>query len=329
MEDDTATPPRRAPSVGRLALPLMDALCADADALRISVSTGPLGCRLVDAGLRAVGGLEAGRRIAELSLGGLGRVALTPAETGARWPFMVTVSTSDPVLACLGCQYAGWSLSGQPGEPEWTAIASGPGRARAGFEAILLEIGCSDDAPGAVLVLETEAPPPAGVVREVAERTLLDPSVLSFVLVPTTSLAGSVQVAARVLEVALHKAHLAGFPLTRIVDGLGTAPLPPPAPDAVEAMGRTNDAIIHGGRVHLFVTGDDDGARSLAADLPSDTTAGSDRPFAEIYAASGGDFRSVDPALFAPAEVLVTALQSGSTFRGGSTSLNLLDASFS
>ena len=39
------------------------------------------------------------------------------------------------------------------------------------------------------------------------------------ILTPTTSLAGNLQVVARVLEVALHKAHELGFPLKRIVDG--------------------------------------------------------------------------------------------------------------
>ena len=35
--------------------------------------------------------------------------------------------------------------------------------------------------------------------------------------------------------------------LHNIVDGMATAPLPPPAPSFVVAMGRTNDAIIYGG----------------------------------------------------------------------------------
>ena len=36
---------------------------------------------------------------------------------------------------------------------------------------------------------------------------------------------------------------------------MGAAPLSPPHPDFVTAMGRTNDAIIYGGRVQLFVAG--------------------------------------------------------------------------
>ncbi len=78
---------------------------------------------------------------------------------------------------------------------------------------------------------------------------------VTFIFAPTQSLAGSVQVVARVLEVALHKAHELKFPLSRIVDGIASAPLSPPHPDFIQAMGRTNDAIIYGGRAHLFVTG--------------------------------------------------------------------------
>ena len=80
----------------------------------------------------------------------------------------------------------------------------------------------------------------------------MSPSALTVIYAPTQSLAGGAQVVARVLEVALHKAHELKFPLERIVDGMGAAPLSPPHPDFVTAMGRTNDAIIYGGRVQLY-----------------------------------------------------------------------------
>ena len=52
--------------------------------------------------------------------------------------------------------------------------------------------------------------------------------------------------------------------LIRIVDGMGAAPLSPPHPDFVTAMGRTNDAIIYGGRTQLYVTGPSADAKGLA-----------------------------------------------------------------
>ena len=66
------------------------------------------------------------------------------------------------------------------------------------------------------------------------------------------------QIVGRVLEVGMHKLHELGFPLDKVVDGFGSAPLPPPAPDFLNGMGRTNDAILYGGKVHLFVDVPDD-----------------------------------------------------------------------
>jgi methenyltetrahydromethanopterin cyclohydrolase len=145
---------------------------------------------------------------------------------------------------------------------------------------------------------------------------------------PTRSLAGSVQVVARVVEVALHKAHELKFPLDRIVDAAGSAPLSPPHPDFTTGMGRTNDAIIFGGRVHLFVTGAAGEARDLANALPSSRSRDFGAPFADIFRRFKGDFYAIDPMLFSPAWVAVTALDTGETFRAGAVAADLLDASF-
>ena len=151
---------------------------------------------------------------------------------------------------------------------------------------------------------------------------------LTFVLTPTTSLAGAVQITARVLEVALHKVHALGFPLADVRDGLGTAPLPPPSPDFLTAMGRTNDAILFGGEIQLFVTGADDAARDLAATLPSSASRDYGQPFAQVFKEAEFDFYKIDSMLFSPARVLVTALESGKTFRGGRLAADLLGRSF-
>ena len=154
------------------------------------------------------------------------------------------------------------------------------------------------------------------------------PSGLTFILTPTTSLAGSTQVVGRVLEVAIHKAHAVKFPLDRIMDGMGTAPVAPPTKDFITGMGRTNDAIIFGGTVHLFVTGPDDDAQELAQNLPASGSRDYGKPFAEIFKAYKGDFYAIDQMLFSPARAIVTALDSGNTFQGGGLNEGLLDRSF-
>ncbi|MEJ1160821.1 methenyltetrahydromethanopterin cyclohydrolase [Prosthecomicrobium sp. N25] len=312
------------PSVNGLARGLVDGFAADAVELRARVYEGPLGCRLVDAGATVRGGIEAGRRLAEICMGGLGQVAIVPSVTTPRWPTAIRVGAADPVIACLGSQYAGWSLS----DGDWFALGSGPARAIYAKEHIYEDIGYSDRADTAALVLETAAPPPEAVVRTVAESTGVAPTALTFLYAPTQSLAGSTQVVARVLEVALHKVHALGFPMGRVVDGVGVAPLAPPSPDFVTAMGRTNDAIIYGGFVHLFVEGPDDEARDLAHKLPSSGSRDYGSPFAQVFSRFGGDFYAIDSMLFSPAAVVVSSLESGMSHRAGAIAEGLLDASF-
>jgi methenyltetrahydromethanopterin cyclohydrolase len=307
---------------------LVDRLVADADRLRIVATKGSRGETLIDAGAKAIGGLDAGILIAEICLGGLGNVTLAPYAATPRWPFHLTVRTSDPVIACLGSQYAGWALSHGEGKDRFFALGSGPARALARREPLFQDLGYEDKADRATLVLEGDKPPPVEIVDKVAQECGVAPERLTFIYAPTRSLAGSVQVVARVLEVALHKVHELKFPLARVIDGIATAPLSPPHPDFVTAMGRTNDAIIYGGLAHLYVTGPASEARDLAKALPSVNSRDHGRPFAEIFKAFKGDFYKIDPSLFSPAEAVVTALESGETFRAGQISQDLLDASF-
>ena len=93
-------------------------------------------------------------------------------------------------------------------------------------------------------------------------------------------------------------------------------------------MGRTNDAILYGGRVHLSVKSDAV-ARRRAAELPSSNARDYGRPFADIFTSFIYDFYQIDPALFAPAEVWVSSLESGTTYHGGKIDMALLDAQWS
>jgi methenyltetrahydromethanopterin cyclohydrolase len=315
-------------SVNRRAAELAVSLRRDAAILNLCVSSGPLGETLIEAGPSSRGGVEAGLRIAELCMGGLGTVRLAPDSATPRWPWTITVSSPQPVIACLGSQYAGWRLTHGTGPDAFSALGSGPARALACTEAVLKDIGYADAADSATLVIESARPPPPEVVEKVARDCHIAPSALTVIFAPTQSLAGGVQVVARVLEVALHKAHELRFPLDRVVDGMGAAPLCPPHPDFVVAMGRTNDAIIYGGRVQLFVTGPAADAAALAVALPSRASRDFGAPFAEIFKRFKGDFYAIDPMLFSPAEIIVTAIESGSSFHAGGLHHQLLDASF-
>lgn len=311
-------------SVNELAKPLVHELISKSEALRVNVGKFSNGATYIDAGIECVGGLEAGRIIGEICMGGLGNVNLYHASAIGDWPLSLHVHTSHPVLACLASQYAGWSLSHE----KFHALGSGPGRAIALKEPLFEELGYKDECDSAVFVLEVDTLPPIEVIDKVAETCKLAPSALTFILTPTSSIAGNMQVVARVLEVALHKTHELHFPLDHILDGSASAPLSPPIPDFVKAMGRTNDAILFAGRVQLFVKGDDVAAEKLAKELPSSTSRDYGKPFAQIFKDYEYDFFKVDPMLFSPASVMVTAVDSGKTFRGGALDSALLEKSF-
>jgi len=310
------------PSVNRLGAALAAALVRDAEALRIGVSQDASGVTLIDAGIEVPGGIEAGRRIAEICLGGLGTVSLSKGE--GVWPWIVTVHSSNPVLACLASQYAGWALK----HDDFFALGSGPARALWGKEEIFGEIGYKDHSTEAVLVLEVDRAPPSALLKEIASEAGVAADKLTVILTPTQSLAGNVQVVARSLEVALHKAHTVHFPIHNIIDGLGSAPLPTPHPDFITAMGRTNDAILYGGTVQLFVAGGEAEAEDLANKLPSSTSRDYGRPFAEIFGAYSGDFYQIDPFLFSPGLVQVAAVDTGHTFIRGKLDAALVAKSF-
>jgi methenyltetrahydromethanopterin cyclohydrolase len=321
-------------SVNREAAARVQRLVDEAERLRVAVRTVAGGVCLIDAGIEAPGSLEAGLLIGEICMGGLGRVQLAAQGAGdatAGWPTWLEVASSQPVLACLASQYAGWSLSAskeEAGGKKFFSLGSGPARALAGKEALFKELGYRDPLGGAarrgVLVLEVDREPPPVVIEKILRDCALAPDQLTLILTPTRSLAGTTQVVARVLEVALHKAHELHFNLADIVDGVASAPLPAPGADGLDAMGRTNDAILYGGRVHLTVHGTDEAARALAKALPSLNSRDYGRGFADIFKAAEYDFYKIDGALFAPAEVWVSSLASGRTWHGGRLNLELL-----
>lgn len=322
-------------SVNARAAPRVHALLADAQALSLEVSKHASGAQLIDAGIKAQGGIEAGLRIADICMGGLGHVSLAPADD-APWSHHIVARSTQPVLACLASQYAGWSLNhewfetkdGVEKKKKFNALGSGPARAIACKEPLFAELNYRDAAQPTCVVLEVDKFPPDAIIEKVIRDCGIQGHELTVILTPTCSLAGITQIVARVLEVALHKVHTLHFPLSQIVEGIGMAPLAPPSNDFITSMGRSNDAILFGGYVQLFVRGTDDEAKQLAQQLPCTSSRNYGQPFADIFKAVNYDFYQIDPLLFAPAQVLITNLDTGASYAGGSRNAALLAKSF-
>jgi methenyltetrahydromethanopterin cyclohydrolase len=257
-------------------------------------------------------------------MSGLATVSLTPGEVGEHACPIVQVTTDHPVAACLASQYAGWSLQ----EGKFFAMGSGPMRAAAGSEPVFAQIGHTERAGHVVGVLETRKIPPPSIVARIAAACGVAQASVTLLAAPTASLAGGLQVVARSVETALHKLHELHFDLARLVSAVGSAPLPPVARNDLAAIGRTNDAILYGARVVLYVEGDDDAILEVGPRVPSSSSRDYGEPFASIFARYNNDFYAVDPHLFSPAEVVFQNIETGRVHTFGATDDAILSRSF-
>jgi methenyltetrahydromethanopterin cyclohydrolase len=257
-------------------------------------------------------------------MGCLGSVSFAPLVLEGRWMPALTVVTDQPALACLASQYAGWRID----RDGYFAMASGPGRALIRAEELFDDLDVDERASAAVLCLETGDEPPEELAAYVAERAGVAPADLTLLFAPTASLAGGVQVAARVVETALHKLHELEFDVRRVVSGFGTCPLPPVARTDPEAIGRTNDAVLYGGQVELTVDAPDGELEALVDRLPSSASRDHGQSFGKVLERANWDFYAIDPLLFSPAEVRLVSVESGRSFHAGGVRLDVLEQSF-
>jgi len=290
------------------------------DELRIKNHVLECGSTVYDYGVKAEGGLRAGAHLAEICLAGLAEVKIIPGTYGQS----VSVYTDHPVAACLGSQYAGWQVKAD----EFFAMGSGPMRAASGKEPIIKEIGFAEKPDTIVGVLEASQLPNDDVCESIAVDCGVSPNSLRLCVARTASTAGTVQVVARSLETALHKVHELGFDLRKVVSGFGNAPLPPVAADDLVGIGRTNDAVLYGGEVTIWVRAEDDELAELAGKIPSESSKDFGVPFKEIFDRYNGDFYKIDPLLFSPAKVCLINLNTGRSFAAGRIREDILQQSF-
>ncbi len=312
-------------SVNKYSNLLVEDLIKHKEKLNLEVSHGPLNSTIIDAGINIAGSIEAGLKISEICLGGLGKVSILPSSKINISSYLISVHSSKPVLACLGSQYAGWSLSHEG----FFSLGSGPVRSIVQKEEIFKKLNYKDKSTKTSVVLEVDKFPPEEVVKKVSEDSNVQPKNLTFIITPTTSISGNIQVIARVLEVAIHKIHELRFPLERVIHGIGYAPLPPIAKDFITGMGRTNDAIIYGGVVQLVIDGPEDELIELSKSLPSSSSSDYGKPFKEIFKKYNHDFYKIDGSLFSPALIILNSLISGKTYMGGEINEKLITRSFS
>ncbi len=328
--DIMAAPGERCMGLNERGYEIAEAMVRGADSLAL-VCHQRAGVRVLDCGVAAAGCHEAGLGMARVALGGAGSVSLLPATAAAdeaAWPGCplptIQVTSDRAVAACLAAQYAGWKVSAEG----YFAMASGPMRAAIGKEDLYDDIGLRERPAVAVGLLEASRLPPADICRDLATAAGVPPENLLLLVARTASPAGTLQVAARSLETAIHKLHDLGFDLGRIRGGSGTAPLPPVAADDLTAIGLTNDAILYGGSVVLEVEGAAAAVAELGPTSVSRASPAFGQPFKTVFEAAGRDFYAIDPALFAPARIEFVDVATGRRQVFGGVEPEIVVASF-
>ena len=318
---------KKALSINRLAWKLLDKLCENPAFYGVNVEKTGSGTTIVDAGIEANGGFQAGKIITEICMGGCGKAEIIPRRYGELELPSIFVYTDHPVIATLGSQFAGWQIK----KGDYFAIGSGPARALAlKPKEIFEKIGYSDNFDKAVVVLETDKHPP----EKLLERFVKDCHVLSknlaVILAPTASIAGATQVSGRIVETGIHKLGKLGLNTNVILYAWGCAPIPPIHPKFVKAMARTNDAILYGGITYYAIEyEDEEELKAIAEKAPSKASKDYGKPFIEIFKEVNYDFYKIDPNLFAPAILIVNNIQTGKIFRAGEINAEILTKSLS
>ena len=321
-------------NLNKSAMRLFNKLVDDADRYGVLVEQSSVGATLVDAGIKVQGGYLAGEMVTEICLAGYGKATVMPVQYGDIVLPSVFIQTDHPALSLLGSQFAGWQVKGE----NYSAIASGPARALAlKPKNLYVKLDHQEQSDIAVVVLETEQAPPASVLEQMALKCNVAPKNLFVVMFSTTSLSGATQVSGRVVETGLHKLERLELEPLSVKHAWGYAPIVPVHPNAGEAMGRTNDAILYGGVTNYTGSYDDEAklenivkqAPSSASEFLKEAKRLSQKSprFMDIFKEAGFDFYKIDSNIFAPAVVAITNAKTGKTFRAGNIDVDVLKVS--
>lgn len=314
-------------SVNKGAYKIIDEIIENKERLQVDViNIGD--ATVIDMGVKAKGGYDAGIKLGEVCLGGYATVTFDSINFGEVIMPALTVSTNQPTVACLGSQFAGWRINRK--EEKFFGMGSGPARALAVKEKELFELICyTDISDVAVIVLETDQIPTEPVMNYIASNCNCTLENTYALIAKTASIAGTVQIAARIVETGIHKIHELGFDPKKILYGYGTTPIAPIGKDDMKSMGMTNDAIIACGSVFLNIKSDeDDDIEGLIEKIPSSTSKDYGKPFYKIFKEANWDFYKIDPHLFAPAVITINDMRTGKTYQRGKLDFDLLKDSF-
>lgn len=306
-------------SINRSAVELVDEALDFAEELGVVPAELDCGATVIDFGVVADGGIEAGLMLADIQTAGLATIYTQMDRVGGAPIPYVELTTDHPGVALLCSQKAGWELDVEA----FNGLGSGPARALVGQETDFERVGYYDEFDFAVLTVESIDLPDDQIAEHVADLSNVEPTSVFLPTYAAGSTAGSVSMAARAAELAVFRLSELGYPPTEILSATGRAPVAPVSYNESVAMGRTNDALAYGGEVYLQVREES----SVFDQVPSNARDEYGIPFEQIFEEADWDFYAVDERIFAPAKVTIDVVDGG-TYVLGDTNEELVAESF-
>lgn len=195
-------------SVNENAYKTVKMLMKNAEELGLSLSSLSDGTTIIDAGVNTPSGIRAGMLIAKVALGGLAEVSVVPVSYENITLPTVHVTTDYPAISLLTCQQPLPTIE----VGEYSAIVSGPGKALMGRPEEFFKISrYSDEAKKGIFIMQSGTIPNEKVSSHIARECKIDPENLFLIVAPTCSIAGAVQVSARMMENPLWRLARLGF----------------------------------------------------------------------------------------------------------------------
>jgi methenyltetrahydromethanopterin cyclohydrolase len=319
-------------SVNREALKIIKKILAYPDFYSVEISTLSNKATVIDG---SHGTYEFGRLVGEICMGGFGSCQFTNISVKGVFIPGLLVQTSHPVMALIGSQKADQiSIKIQKGEKtkKYSYMVSGPFRAKTRLDKVLFDIiKYSDDSEETVIVFESAKITDENIMDQVFSKCKLDPSKTVAIFTPTNSIPGTVQIAARVIKTGIHILREQDFNPHYLKYAMGTTTLAPIAKDDLQAMGRTNDSIIYGGRDYITVDvpkEEETQMVELLKKCPSNVSSSYGKPFYDIMNEVKFDFSKVDSKLFAPAILTINNIRTGKTYTTGEVNEDILWRSY-
>jgi methenyltetrahydromethanopterin cyclohydrolase len=286
------------------------------------------GATVVDMGVEAPGGYQAGKLIVEATIGGMGHINFGEYRLEDIHLPSIDVYIDHPVEATLSSQFSGWKMPGKEIPGYINPIGSGPARAIARNDIFSQSWHYQDINHETVFAAQTQEIPDESVAEMVAEGCKLPVENVYILATKTASLAGSIQVCSRTVEASLWRLYRKGLDIGKIISGMGTCPIAPPIKDELKAMDRVNTALLYGVTVRYVVDCSDEEIEPVIDTAPFSASRRYGERFIDIFEEGKRDFYIVDKDIHTVARYEITNYATGKTFMGGILRADMMRESF-